>query len=113
MTNIAGRSIRDVVLSDPATGVGYKGASAADVAAQGQLSKSYYDSATALAPGTDQAAGIGVGIVATVAGNVVLKFAGGGTWTVPVAVGLTILPLAVIGIVAAGTTATASYVKLT
>ncbi len=107
MTNIDGRSLPDVVLSDPVTGVGYRGPSAADAA----LAKSYYDTATPITPGTDVVPGIGIGIVATVAGNVQLKLAAG-TWTIPVVVGLTMLPIAVVGVVPAGTTAVAAFVKL-
>ena len=48
-------------------------------------------------------------VVASAAGNVNIKLADASTMIVPVAVGLTQLDLAVKGIVASGTTATANY----
>jgi hypothetical protein len=48
----------------------------------------------------------------TVAGNVKVKFSDGSTLTIPVAIGLSILPWAVIQVYVTGTTATATYANL-
>jgi hypothetical protein len=45
-------------------------------------------------------------LAVTVAGNVHLTLAGGGTITLPVAVGLTTLPFSTVGLLSSGTTAT-------
>ena len=60
----------------------------------------------------DQAPGRGVRIACTIAGNVAVKLAHDSIETVPVGEGLSILPYAAKGIVAAGTTATATYAIL-
>lgn len=69
-------------------------------------------SATAMTPGTTYPAGSRLAVVATVAGNVVAMLEDGSTFTFPVPVGLTFLDLMVVQIVAAGTTATATYTNL-
>jgi hypothetical protein len=51
-------------------------------------------------------------IVCTVAGNVKIGFTGGSSITIPVVVGLTLLPWAVNQIYVTGTTATATYQNL-
>lgn len=56
--------------------------------------------------------GRGLAVICTVAGNVSLVFSNGSTLIVPVATGLTILPFAVKKVVAATTTATATYAIL-
>lgn len=53
-----------------------------------------------------------IAVNCTVAGNVAVKLAGGYALTVPVAVGLTILPLSVSALLSTGTTATATYALL-
>ena len=69
-----------------------------------------YTSNVRITPGTPQkASGTGVCIVCTVAGNVALLLKGGTTLTIPVAVGTSWIDnLAVIDVVAAQTTATAT-----
>lgn len=52
---------------------------------------------------------LGLTVIATVAGNVALSFPNGTTMSVPVAIGLTILPFAPQQVLATGTTATATY----
>lgn len=67
-----------------------------------------------ITPGTDieRQGQVGIFINCTVAGNVVLKMPGGNL-TVPVLVGPNIIDnIEVIGIVTAGTTATATYTAL-
>jgi hypothetical protein len=49
----------------------------------------------------------------TVAGNVKVAFSDASTLTIPVAVGLTVLPWAIIQVFVTGTTATATYANLT
>ena len=51
-------------------------------------------------------------IIDTVAGNVKIGLAGGSTSTLPIAVGITVLPWAVTQIFVTGTTATATYYNL-
>lgn len=51
-------------------------------------------------------------VVATVAGNVAVTTSGGQNLVVPVAVGLTILPLSIVQLLATGNTATATYARL-
>lgn len=58
------------------------------------------------------AAGRQLLINCTVAGNVKVKFSDGSTLTIPVTVGMTILPWAVILVFVTGTTATATYANL-
>jgi hypothetical protein len=72
-----------------------------------------YSTATPITPGTDIPRGNeGVFIACTVAGNVVLKLPGG-TLTLPVFVGPNwVDSLEVIGVVVAGTTATATVSAL-
>lgn len=55
---------------------------------------------------------MGLGVVATVAGNVSVKLVGGTVMTFPVVVGLTIIPLAVSAVLVTNTTATAVYYGL-
>lgn len=62
---------------------------------------------------TTTTAGRAIAVVATVAGNVSVLMGGGGTFVFPVPVGLTILPLGVTRVNVTGTTATATYTKLT
>lgn len=51
-------------------------------------------------------------VMCTVAGNVAVKLTTGATITVPVAVGLVILPFCAISVLSTGTTATATYALL-
>lgn len=62
--------------------------------------------------GTDQSPQRGIAIVATTAGTVQVKLADDSVLALPVATGLSILPLAAKGVVAAGTTAVATYSNL-
>lgn len=71
-----------------------------------------FGGAVAIAPGTDQPPLRAVAIACTVAGTVTLKLADGSMLAVPVQTGFSILPFAVRTVVAAGTTATASYANL-
>ena len=68
--------------------------------------------AVALTVGTTYAAQRSVGVLCTVAGNVEFQFPDGSTLTLPVYVGWKTFPFAVTQIVAAGTTATATYFNL-
>ncbi len=65
-----------------------------------------------LTVGTAAAAGRGLRIICTTAGNVAIQFVNGSTDTIPVSVGLTILNFAVTEILSSGTTATATYANL-
>lgn len=67
---------------------------------------------TPLTVGTPATAGRSLAINCTVAGNVSMTFSDASTLTIPVSVGLTILPFAITTINASGTTATATYTNL-
>lgn len=69
-------------------------------------------SATPIVPGADQAPRRAVAIACTAPGTAVLKLADDSLFAVPLASGLSILPLAVKTVVTAGTTATASFTNL-
>lgn len=75
-----------------------------------------YEGATALTTSDldagDVAAGRGLAVVCTVAGNVKVKLADGSSLTFPVAVGFTVLPFQVVRVFTTGTTATATYSNL-
>lgn len=58
------------------------------------------------------ALGHALAVICTVAGNVKVGFMDGSTLTVPVAVGLTILPFRIAQVFTTGTTATATYAGL-
>lgn len=68
-----------------------------------------YGSRVAAAVGATLAVGRALEIVVTAAGNVSLVLADNSTTTIPVNVGLSIIPYGVKQIVSAGTTATATY----
>ena len=88
--------------------------SASDRLALDQANQSYLNTVTYTPSDTTTiAAGRGIAINATVAGNVSVLMSGGGTFVFPVAVGLTMLPLAVTRVNTTGSTATATYSKLT
>lgn len=71
-----------------------------------------YKGVVAIVVGTDGIPKRGVQVVCTVAGNVNFNMADGSDNIVPVAVGLTVLPYAVLGVNTASTTATATYAHL-
>ena len=71
-----------------------------------------FRSAIAVTVGIDQVPQRAILIVCTAAGNVALKLADDSSVVVPVATGLSILPFAVKTVLAAGTTAAASYASL-
>lgn len=71
-----------------------------------------FQGAVAMTVGTTYAAQRSLGVVCTVAGNVTFQLADGSTLTLPAAVGWQTFPFAVTQIVAAGTTATATYFNL-
>lgn len=80
----------------------------------GQVHQRPYTTPIPITPDTDitRSGQVGIFIACTVAGNVVLKLPGGNL-TVPVLVGPNIIDnIEVIGIVSAGTTATATYTAL-
>lgn len=70
--------------------------------------------ATALTPSdsTTSTAGRQLAIICTTAGNVKVGFAAGSSLTIPVSVGLTLLPWQVTRVYVTGTTATATYANL-
>lgn len=76
------------------------------------MSEPSFRGATAIVPDIEQPAGRGVAIVATAAGDAALKLADGSVFVLPVTPGLSILPFAVTTIVAARTSATATFVNL-
>ncbi len=85
-----------------------------DKAALDMASGTYTGAPTAYTPGAaDIAAGRGISILATAAGNVSLKLSSGDTLVVAVGTGSALLPFAVVAVNTAGTTATATYTKLT
>lgn len=61
---------------------------------------------------TEQPPQRAIAIVASVGGDVTLKLADASTMVVPVTTGLSILPFAVRAVIAAGTSATATYANL-
>lgn len=63
----------------------------------------------AIVVGTDGTPRRGILVVCTTAGDVRLKFADNSLLTVPVSVGLTVLPFSVKTVVTSGTTAVANY----
>jgi hypothetical protein len=69
-----------------------------------------YGNATPLTVGTAAAPGKEFLVAATAAGNITLTLSGGGSIALPVAVGITRLPLAVTEVTAS--TATATYLNL-
>lgn len=72
-----------------------------------------YTTATSITVGAaDIAAARGLSMACTVAGNVSIKLSGTSAYVVPVNVGLTILPVAAVGVNTSGTTATCTYVNL-
>ncbi len=76
------------------------------------LQSAPFAGAVAMTVGTAYPAQRSVGVLCTVAGNVEFQFPDGSTLTLPVFAGWQIFPFAVTQIVAAGTTATATYFNL-
>lgn len=79
--------------------------SAAEVSVQGAAVIAPSDTVTV-------AAGRAILINSTVAGNVKVKFVDNSTITIPVQVGVTIFPWAIVQVFVTGTTATATYFNL-
>lgn len=76
------------------------------------MSEPSFRGAVPIVPDVEQPARRGVAIVTRTAGDAALKLADGSTIVLPVTPGLSILPFAVTTVVAAQTTATATFVNL-
>jgi hypothetical protein len=99
-------------IGDPTTAGQVMGVNASGQASVADAQSAAFAGAVAMTVGTTYTAQRSVGVLCTVAGNVVLQFPDASTLTLPVAVGWQTFPFQCTQIVSSGTTATATYFNL-